>query len=479
MVIHNAILTGSISMQAPPVISGSLTLTGSITSTGPITGSGFFTAGTITAQTLVVQIVSSSIDFVTGSTKFGSLTTNTHQFTGSMFVTGALSGTSATFSNAITANGVYSNTSDVALIVSAQIPAINLRTGNAGRFTIATSFANPNTTSFVVGTGTNNPSIQAILLDHSTGNIGVGTISPTYQLDLSGGTTVNERLRLQRGSDDTNQFAVYGWNSIRTYRANVSVASALTDFSIIQSGSDGSRTPFYISSAGNVGIGVSTNPQNLLEVSTAGGSPRIRVGTLQNNNNTARFEAITSATVSTANSAWLRVTPGGGFVLGTSSYTKSGGDSGNFANLSSESEASRIEVTSGGEIVRGPIREFAQALSPPDPYTGDARLNITHTPWGGNNDSGTVYVEFQARAYGNNQTTCAYGIITYRLGDNGINVTNVSTAGVTTSNVTITTDVSTSYILRITFGVTQNTDRISVFARTTNGVVSSISANIV
>jgi hypothetical protein len=34
---------------------------------------------------------------VTGSTKFGSLSTNTHQFTGSVFVTGALSGTSATF----------------------------------------------------------------------------------------------------------------------------------------------------------------------------------------------------------------------------------------------------------------------------------------------------------------------------------------------------------------------------------------------
>jgi hypothetical protein len=103
-------------------------------------------------------------------------------------------------------------------------------------------------------------------------------------------------------------------------------------------------------STGNIGIGASTNPQNLLEVSTAGGSPRIRVGTLQNNNNTARFEAITSSTISTANSAWLRVTPGGGFILGQSSYTKTGGDSGNFANLSSESETPVITVTSGNNI---------------------------------------------------------------------------------------------------------------------------------
>lgn len=105
-----------------------------------------------------------------------------------------------------------------------------------------------------------------------------------------------------------------------------------------------------ITSGGNVGIGASTNPQNLLEVSAAGGSPRIRVGTLQNNNNTPRVEVITSGTVSTANSAWLRVTPNGGFVLGQSSYTKAGGDSGNFANLSSEVESPSITVTSGGNV---------------------------------------------------------------------------------------------------------------------------------
>ena len=46
--------------------------------------------GTITAQTLIVQTVSSSIEFVTGSTKFGSLATNTHQFTGSVSVSGSI-----------------------------------------------------------------------------------------------------------------------------------------------------------------------------------------------------------------------------------------------------------------------------------------------------------------------------------------------------------------------------------------------------
>jgi len=50
----------------------------------------FTVAGTITAQTLVVQEITSSRDFVTGSTRFGSLLSNTHQFTGSVSMTGSL-----------------------------------------------------------------------------------------------------------------------------------------------------------------------------------------------------------------------------------------------------------------------------------------------------------------------------------------------------------------------------------------------------
>ena len=54
--------------------------------------------GTLTAQTIVVQTITSSQDFVTGSTKFGSIISNTHQFTGSVGISGSLTGTSATFS---------------------------------------------------------------------------------------------------------------------------------------------------------------------------------------------------------------------------------------------------------------------------------------------------------------------------------------------------------------------------------------------
>jgi hypothetical protein len=78
-----------------PTISGSLTVSGSITSTG-----------TLTAQTLVVQTITSSIEFVTGSTRNGSLSSNTHQFTGSVLMSGSLNvGDTATFSGNISVGG--------------------------------------------------------------------------------------------------------------------------------------------------------------------------------------------------------------------------------------------------------------------------------------------------------------------------------------------------------------------------------------
>ena len=50
----------------------------------------FTVAGTLTAQTINVQTITSSIEFNTGSTRNGSLLTNTHEFTGSVLMTGSL-----------------------------------------------------------------------------------------------------------------------------------------------------------------------------------------------------------------------------------------------------------------------------------------------------------------------------------------------------------------------------------------------------
>jgi hypothetical protein len=107
-----------------PILKGTTTVAqGTTNLSGSFTGSLFGTAatasyadnftvgGTLTAQTINVQIITSSIEFNTGSTRNGALSTNTHEFTGSVLMSGslnvggALSGTSATFSGNITSNG--------------------------------------------------------------------------------------------------------------------------------------------------------------------------------------------------------------------------------------------------------------------------------------------------------------------------------------------------------------------------------------
>jgi hypothetical protein len=74
------------------VLNGKYATTGSNTFAGIQTiNSNLVVTGSITAQTLVVQTITSSVDFVTGSTRFGSsLSTSTHQFTGSVSMTGSL-----------------------------------------------------------------------------------------------------------------------------------------------------------------------------------------------------------------------------------------------------------------------------------------------------------------------------------------------------------------------------------------------------
>jgi hypothetical protein len=49
----------------------------------------FTVGGTLTAQTINVQTITSSIEYVTGSTRNGSIAANTHQFTGSVSITGS------------------------------------------------------------------------------------------------------------------------------------------------------------------------------------------------------------------------------------------------------------------------------------------------------------------------------------------------------------------------------------------------------
>jgi len=100
MNLYQPTITGSLSVSGSVNISGSISIAGGGTISGTasiattaLTASSadnLLVRNTLTAQTLVVQTITSSVDFVTGSTRFGSILGNTHQFTGSVSMTGSL-----------------------------------------------------------------------------------------------------------------------------------------------------------------------------------------------------------------------------------------------------------------------------------------------------------------------------------------------------------------------------------------------------
>ena len=94
-VIFNSVSASSVSIGDTTINDASITstdlsLTGSLTNTGNITVEGSATIlGTLTAQEIKTEVVSASILFSSGSTKFGDDTADTHNFTGSLQTSGS------------------------------------------------------------------------------------------------------------------------------------------------------------------------------------------------------------------------------------------------------------------------------------------------------------------------------------------------------------------------------------------------------
>jgi hypothetical protein len=188
----------------------------------------FTVGGTLTAQTINVQTITSSIEFVTGSTRFGSLSTNTHQFTGSVLMTGSLS---------VVTTGT-----------ELQVNASGVNIGNAltdNHIISGSVRINPNG-----------------LFVSSSGNVGIGTTAPAFSFEV-----------YKTGTDST----IWGYNIAQLadstanktgLRVGTSTSvSGLTNL-VAATDSAASQLAFWtyngsawgermrITSAGNVGIGV-------------------------------------------------------------------------------------------------------------------------------------------------------------------------------------------------------------------------------
>lgn len=114
--IGSGSFTASISPNNGFVVNTSASFTGSLSVSGNITASNALFTGTITAQRLVVQTISSSIIYSSGSNIFGDDTSDQQTFTGSVNISGSLNLTGSAVMNA-------------GLIVSQSINAYNINAG--------------------------------------------------------------------------------------------------------------------------------------------------------------------------------------------------------------------------------------------------------------------------------------------------------------------------------------------------------------
>ncbi len=164
-------------------ITGSLGITGSIATTDNITASNALITGTITAQTLVVQTVTSSIVYSSGSNIFGNDLSNTQVFTGSLQVTGS---THYLLGNV----GIGTITPQVRLSVSSSGDNWGLFIGpDAGNITgqrLKLGYFGSSNYSAIqsINDGT---SVTSLILQKDGGNVGIGTTNPAYKLDISTG----------------------------------------------------------------------------------------------------------------------------------------------------------------------------------------------------------------------------------------------------------------------------------------------------
>ena len=276
---------------------GSNTFIGTQTITGSILQSGSFTStGTITAQTLVVQTVTSSTVYSSGSNIFGNSLANTQVFTGSLGITGS---SHAIFGNVgigttspLGQLHISSGTSgDAVLIIEADTdnndendtPQIWLKAdggineGLIGLKDNTLDFINNVSTSggfrFLTGitntTGSTDPYTGASvkMTINSDGNVGIGTTAPTHMLDITTtrtGNGVGSTIRINRPDSGSYENAI-NWATGGTNKWFLGSDNDSTDNFYLYNWARSAFEIAVLSTSGNVGIGT-TSPSAKLDV---------------------------------------------------------------------------------------------------------------------------------------------------------------------------------------------------------------------
>jgi hypothetical protein len=183
---------GSIAFMSGSTMLMALSNTGQMSGSAPaisaVTASyadNFLVKGNLTAQTLVVQTITSSVDFVTGSTRFGSLAANTHTFTGSILTSGSIGIGTTSPTYPLTVNGNVAVGGQQAFILRDDD---GFSSNSARRaWAITANYSAFGMLSFFVAnaTGSNPLGATAAMNITSGGNVGIGNTNPTVKLQLT------------------------------------------------------------------------------------------------------------------------------------------------------------------------------------------------------------------------------------------------------------------------------------------------------
>jgi hypothetical protein len=251
---------GTTTPNAKLDVNGNAIITGSLTVTG-----------NITAQTLIVQTVTSSISFVTGSTRFGSTLSNTHQFTGSILATGSLvvdgnvgiGTTSPTAKLHAIGNIKLEQTTNASSTITLNPNSATIGTGYQWNIVAANSAASY---AFQINEGTTNYFHIRNSAGSNGGFVGIGTASPTAKLEVSGNLLL---------SNNTGVIGIGNNTALNPYLQG----DASNTLYIGTSGS----ARIAVLTSGNVGIGT-TSPVTPLHISRDGGGSTIRLLRIDNSN---------------------------------------------------------------------------------------------------------------------------------------------------------------------------------------------------
>jgi len=263
-----------------PTITGSLKISGSVEITGSLIGSAvtasyatnLTVSGTITAQTLVVQTVTSSVSVITGSTNFGTLSSNNHNFTGSVNVSGSL-----TVASGSTATPLF--TVAGGLVGIGMNPVYKLDVGDAIRGLDILAGGNTFAYDGTIRARTSANSTTVLLHSNGTsyllgGNVGIGTSSPSsygnltvLMPDASNGTGIVIKARNDGGT--ASQPALTYLNGSGNYIAQI-VADNGTGYLAFNTGTSNTER-MRITSGGQVWVDRSSNPAgSIMALSNSG-----------------------------------------------------------------------------------------------------------------------------------------------------------------------------------------------------------------